>query len=1192
MLALTEIQLRRWNDDLLLTYGGGVANWVNTDTLTTRNVMYSLESGSRYGLDAGTRVLTLTNWYSAAPTQYLNRLMDSNGTAQGFTTLADMAPATFTGTERSEVLAGAESNDTLIGGRGNDLLTGGKGDDSYHYERGDGDDIVIDEGGSNDVIRLGAGIEIADLAVTEDVAGLRIDIGGAQGGSVLFAEWAQGSAASVDGVVLADGTHLDRTAIDAMNAGNHSPRVAQVLPKRFAQRDQPFALIVPAATFTDVDTGDSVTYSASVDQRVGLPDWLSFDAVTHTFSGTPGIADAGTTTIAVVATDSGGLSTRAVFELTVVVPIHIDGTAGRDSIVLDGQQQSHEVFGLGSDDLLWGGALADLLDGGPGNDHVVGGAGDDIVRGGDGNDNLGGDGGSEDLGNDRVYGGEGDDHLEGGPGVDQLFGEGGADTLYGTSSLVTGEMVIPGGGSAMYGGPGDDMYYVRSVLDSVIENANEGIDAVGSEHDYTLGANIEQLYLLNGDAVVGIGNDLDNELYGNAADNILVGGAGNDVLDGREGVDSLNGGAGNDTYFVDNSADHIVDTTGIDTVYSSQTYVLTVELENLVLTGPGVLNAVGNAGANFITGNGGGGTLSGGLGDDTYVLRALGNIVNELPGEGYDTVQSSVTIALSANVEDLVLTGTANVHGTGNELANRITGNAGMNTLSGGAGADVMSGGQGDDKYGVDNVGDTVIEAAGEGLDVVQASVTFTLGTNVENLTLTGTAAINGTGNGLNNQLIGNNANNILDGAGGADAQYGGQGNDTYVVDNIADLASESAGQGTDTVRAWISWTLSNNLENLTLLGADPLAASGNTLANVLTGNAGNNVLNGGSGADTLIGGAGNDTLIGGSGSDTLQGGSGDDLYETDVSGDITTENANEGIDRVNSVINWTLAANIELLFLTGTAAINGTGNALNNLLRGNAVNNSLAGGSGVDVLEGGAGNDVLSDSSGRTLLNGGEGTDSLTGTTGNDLFIGGKGNDAITTGTGADLMLFNRGDGQDTIAVNTTQDNTLSLGGGISYADLQFRRSGNNLLLLTGGSDQITFTNYYSATANRSVDRLQVVIEGSTDYRPGSTDLLRNRRVESFDFDGLVTAFDAARARNASLTTWSLSNALAAQHWGGSDTAAMGGDLAYRYGLAGTLSDLSVTPAAGLLGAAAFGSALQGFQPLSSLQDSSVRLM
>jgi hypothetical protein len=109
-----------------------------------------------------------------------------------------------------------------------------------------------------------------------------------------------------------------------------------------------------------------------------------------------------------------------------------------------------------------------------------------------------------------------------------------------------------------------------------------------------------------------------------------------------------------------------------------------------------------------------------------------------------------------------------------------------------------------------------------------------------------------------------------------------------------------------------------------------------------------------------------------------------------------------------------------------------------------------------------------------------------------------------------------------------------------------------------------MTFTNYYASTANHSIDKLQIVIEGSTDYDANSSDPTLDQKIETFDFDGLVTAFDTARAGNPSLTSWSLTNALAAQYLTGSDSAALGGDLAYRYGLNGNLSDISFVPAIG----------------------------
>ena len=152
------------------------------------------------------------------------------------------------------------------------------------------------------------------------------------------------------------------------------------------------------------------------------------------------------------------------------------------------------------------------------------------------------------------------------------------------------------------------------------------------------------------------------------------------------------------------------------------------------------------------------------------------------PAKATDLVQASVSFILGSDVENLTLTGVGNINGTGNTGANTITGNTGNNSLDGGGGTDNLIGGKGDDIYVVDG-GDTVTEAAGEGTDLVQSSVTFTLGANVENLTLTGVGNINGTGNTGANIITGNDGNNSLDGGGGTDNLIGGTGDDIYVVD-------------------------------------------------------------------------------------------------------------------------------------------------------------------------------------------------------------------------------------------------------------------------------------------------------------------------------------------------------------------------------------------------------------------------
>jgi Ca2+-binding RTX toxin-like protein len=394
----------------------------------------------------------------------------------------------------------------------------------------------------------------------------------------------------------------------------------------------------------------------------------------------------------------------------------------------------------------------------------------------------------------------------------------------------------------------------------------------------------------------------------------------------------------------------------------------------------------------------------------------------------------------------------------------------------------------------------------------------------------------------------------------------GGTGNDTYIVDVATDVVSENASQGTDTVQSSITYTLGSNLENLTLTGTTAINGTGNALNNVLTGNSANNVLTG----------------LGGN-----------DVYFI-TTGDTVTEAANAGEDLVNISATYTLVSNVEDLILTGTSAINGTGNTLNNLVRGNSGVNTLAGAAGNDILEGGDGNDTLGDTAGTNLLNGQGGADTLNGNTSNELLIGGAGNDTVNTSSGADIIGFNRGDGADTVAVSTAKDNSLSLGGGIRYADLLFQISGNNLILKTAGSagtEQLTFTNWYSATANRSVLNMQVVAEAMADFDAASSDPLLNKKIERFNFDGLVGQFDAARVANPGLTSWALTNALTSFYLGGSDTAALGGDLAYQYGRFGNLANVGTVGAQNVLGASSFGSATQTFQALPVLQDGVTRL-
>ncbi len=292
--------------------------------------------------------------------------------------------------------------------------------------------------------------------------------------------------------------------------------------------------------------------------------------------------------------------------------------------------------------------------------------------------------------------------------------------------------------------------------------------------------------------------------------------------------------------------------------------------------------------------------------------------------------------------------------------ADILDGGLGNDTLDGGLGNDLMKGGKGNDTYVVGSAFDKVVEAFNQGTDLVKASVSYTLGLNVEKLTLIGPGNLRGAGNGLSNTITGNAGANILDGKAGADILIGGAGNDTFIVDNAGDKVFDTS--GTDTVRASVSFTLGARVENLVLTGVAPINGTGNALANLIAGNNGANVLTGLDGADTLNGGGGNDTLGGGNDTfaDVMAGGLGDDTYIIDEFADIpgATELAGQGTDTVRSSVSVTLGNAIENLILTGIAPINGTGNALNNILTGNGGTNTLDGGDGDDTMIGGGGAD------------------------------------------------------------------------------------------------------------------------------------------------------------------------------------------------------------------------------------------
>jgi Ca2+-binding RTX toxin-like protein len=451
------------------------------------------------------------------------------------------------------------------------------------------------------------------------------------------------------------------------------------------------------------------------------------------------------------------------------------------------------------------------------------------------------------------------------------------------------------------------------------------------------------------------GADLADTLSGLGGNDTLYGHGGNDTIDGGSGADTMIGGDGNDTFFVDNQSDVVTENSneGSDTVLTAlDFYTLPTNVEALVLQGGADLHGYGNALANTLIGNSGNNLLdgyigadvmSGGAGNDVYFTDNIGDAVLENANEGDDSIFTTVDFyTLSANVENLILEGGADLHGYGNGGANVLYGNSGNNLLDGAGGADLMVGGAGNDTYFVDNPGDSAFEAANEGNDSVFASCNYGIADGVENLILQGTGNFQAYGNSQANVIYGNAGNNLINAAGGADLMVGGAGNDTYFVDDPSDSCFEVAGQGNDAVFASCNYGLAADVETLVMQGSGDFQGYGNNSANTLYGNSGNNLLNGGGGADTMAGGAGNDT------------------YFADNAGDNVVEATNQGADVVFASVNYTLAANVETLVLQGGGNLSGTGNGQANNIFGNSGNNVLNGAGGSDVLTGHAGNDTF----------------------------------------------------------------------------------------------------------------------------------------------------------------------------------------------------------------------------------------
>ncbi|WP_373503295.1 hypothetical protein [Aestuariivirga sp.] len=660
-------------------------------------------------------------------------------------------------------------------------------------------------------------------------------------------------------------------------------------------------------------------------------------------------------------------------------------TANSGDSILEGLGGSDTLIGLDGDDWMSGGTGTDSFDGGGGNDtvdftysnsdwtvnlltgtavagsttealesieNVNTGGGDDTITGDNGINILKGNGGD-----DTIISGQGADDIDGGSGIDTADYEnewtGLALASFGTRTydleadqMVWADVTAPGSGG-----------YIERM---------EGIEnVIGSDFDETFIADLAaNTFTGNG------GNDTFK-----AHNALIYLSALKDIYLGMDGIDAADFGAITlASGHTSASRSFTITLTGNSTVALGSavedgggTLATFLDIETIrgssyddTIIGNTVANQLnGGAGDDIISGGGGIDDLRGGNGDDTLAGGAGVDIFNG--GNGSDTVDYSTTAGSATyDLAQQKFLGAITENWTSIENVNAGSGN---DTLIGGTGINIMDGGAGDDVIHVNDAGDVVIEAAGQGNDRVVASLSYVLssGAEVETLSVSNIFAfdeIDLTGNLLSQTIIGNLGNNLLNsgGPGGAaDIMRGLGGNDTYRVNNSADVIEEGIGSGTDTVRTTASYTLASGVEVERLLALAPAS----TKAMDLTGNEFGQIIAGNAGANTLTGWDGDDILVGLDGADVIDGGDGIDTLDYSASG-----------------------AGVKLAFNNGSATGgHGEGDVVSNMenVIGSIFGDTFTGNNGANFLDGDSGDDKL---------NGGSGQDQLAGGSGNDTFV------------------------------------------------------------------------------------------------------------------------------------------------------------------------------------------------------------
>jgi Ca2+-binding RTX toxin-like protein len=1076
-------------------------------------------------------------------------------------------PFAIRGTAGNDVLTGTGGADIFEGLAGNDTMSGGAGNDTYRISRGDGQDVITDFDatvGNVDRVLYASNILPSEITASRSGNNLVLRLAG-----------------TTDQVTITN---------YFLNDGATPNSIEQI---KFLQNGTIWDVnTVKNAVLTGTSGNDTIVGYATNDALAGLGgnDTLTGNAGNDTLDGGTGndLLQGGIGNDAYLIARGDGQDTITDVDATVgnvdkivyaadILPSDVKATRSGNNLVLKLADSTDQVTVTNyfqndgattslveqiqfADGTSWDlNTLKTLvLTGTDGNDSLTGFASDDVLTGLGGNDTLTGN-----AGHDTLDGGTGNDLLQGGSGNDTyLIARGnGQDTITDVDATA---------------GNVDQIVYAADIVPSEVRATRSGNNLVLKLTDTTdqvtvtnyfvndgvTTSSVEQIHFANGTvwdlntvkSMVLTPTDGDDAITGYATDDNLSGLAGNDVIRGAGGNDTLDGGAGNDNLFGESGSDiylfargdgqDVIDNAASDglgttDVLSFAADILpgditpTREVRDLVLSIQGSTDQVRI---------------------QNYFFSGT-NVVEEIRfADG--TVWNEQTILTFLPTPPLVGTEGNDVL-LGTLASELIRGLGGNDTLRGVGGNDTFEGGPGEDKIfgGIGN--DTYLFNIGDG----GPPSFFILGDDISDLggydvlqfgadiTPSGFSIIDHTdarGRMLVLSPAGTNAGVYIIGYFGTGhiEEIRFQDGTVWTDQTIAPRFAVSGTFGNDNMIGTVIADVMNGFDGDDTIngGAGHDTLDGGAGADRLVGVGGNDSLIGADGADELLGGDGNDTLSGGLGSDTLYGEAGDDIL---IAGTGEAKNA-----KVSNLLHG--GAGDDVLVSSGKADF-------------------LYGEDGNDILLGGNGHDWLEDNGGNNLLSGGGTTDDIWMGNANDLVIGGTGDDLLDGDRdadgvrGADVLLFNKSDGKDSVSRLGT-GSTISIGGTL-YGNLAFEAVGTTLRLKTSSSHYLALNDWYGDPANRTVATLQIVIEGTRDYSATSADPMKNKKIQSFDFLGLVAAFDASGQSSRFKVASNL-----ADFWrGGSDTEAIGGAVAYQYASTGSIDSLSYDQMRSVIGDPAF---------------------